>query len=140
MTGLGMAVPGIARVAGVAIDARAAARTDDPLELARATRWIAGNLLAARRERKAGTIAAVPREVTAGEARVVEVRVADLNALLEVLAVAPILIDATTLPHAWRFVLRLVGMPVLDRPIDAALAAGASVARVVAPPQRTIAA
>ena len=123
----------IARLAGTVIDAHAARRTRDPAERARTARWIAGNLLAARG-------VAVPRGVANATARVIDLHVGTWTALVAAIAASPILVDTSTLPGAWRLALRLVGLPVLDRPVAAALEAGASVGRVVAPARRMLAA
>lgn len=115
----------IARLAGVALDARAAARTDDPLERALAARWIAGNVLAVGR-------ATIARQPPPAEARVLDVRAASLAAVLGALAAQPALVDPTTLPLRWRIALRALGVPVVDRPIADVLARGASVVRIIA--------
>lgn len=115
----------LARVGGVAIDARRTADTDNAAELGLAAGWIAGNLLAAR-----GV-----RIVHEGEAPIdpcaIGVRAADLAGLLAAIATIPSLVDPLTIPMRWRFALRALGMPVLDRPLGLALAAGASVAQLV---------
>jgi len=111
----------IARLCGVAIDARAATRTRDPLELASAARWIAGNLVPTRGARRA-----IEGSGSTG-ARVFSVRAEHFGDLLAALAAAPALVDAATLPRRWRLALRALGIPVLDRPIPLALATGASV-------------
>lgn len=111
----------IARLCGVAIDARAVTRTRDPLELATASRWIAGNLVP-RRPARLGIAGCVP---TGG--RLLSVRAECFGDLLAALAAAPALVDAASLPWRWRFALHALGIPVLDRPIPVALAAGASV-------------
>ena len=92
----------IARLAGVAIDARVQARTRDPLALARATRWIAANYLAARRFR--------PLHL---------VRVETLTDLLSAIAVAPVLVERASLPARWQLALRVLGLPLVDRAIGA---------------------
>ena len=114
----------IARLCGLAVDARASTRTRDPLELAIATRWIAANLISIR-----GARLVVDGMVPAG-GRLFGARVASLGDLLAALAAVPALVDAATLPFHWRLGLRALGIPVLDRPIPAALAAGASVVTV----------
>jgi len=121
----------LARVGAVALDARFAARTDHPAELARAAAWIAGNLLAARGVR----VEADGELPDAADPRVVAVRADDLAGLLAALSRLPALIDAGTLPVGWRAALRAIGVPVLDRPVPEAIAGGASVA-VLAPPRR----
>jgi hypothetical protein len=115
----------IARLAGVALDARAAARSDDPLERAIASRWIAGNVLAIGR-------ATIARDVVPPGARVLDVRAASLLAVLGALAAVPSLVDPKTLPMRWRLALRALGVPVVDRPIEDVLARGASVVRIIA--------
>jgi len=112
----------IAKLCGLAIDARAATRTHDPAALARAARWIAGNALGIRGK----TVVANDT----GEPRLIEAEIADLDSLLAVLASEPALVDPETLPATWRFYLRALGIPLLDRPIDDALAGGASVLAV----------
>lgn len=82
---------------GVAIDARMSTRTRDPQALARATRWIAANMLAVRRQR--------PLHL---------VRVETLTDLLSAIAVAPVLVDRDSLPARWAFALRLAGIPFVD--------------------------
>jgi hypothetical protein len=76
----------IAKIAGVAVDARVVARNADP---ARATRWIAANLLAA----------------CAGE------HPTEFDRMLAVATSAPAPLDAASLPWSWRTFLRVVGMP-----------------------------
>jgi hypothetical protein len=96
----------IARLCGVAIDARASTRTRDPVELARATRWIAGNLLAIRRHRP-----------------VQFVRIESLTDLLSAIAVAPVLVDRGSLPTRWQLALRLLGIPLFEDPTGASVLA-----------------
>jgi hypothetical protein len=115
----------IARLAGVALDARAAARSDDPLERAIAARWIAGNVLAVGR-------AYIARDVQPRDARVMDVRAGSLTAVLGAIAAQPALVDPATLPLRWRLALRALGVPVVDRPIADVLASGASVVRIIA--------
>jgi hypothetical protein len=119
----------LARVGGVALDARVVARTDDPRELVRAAGWIAGNALAAQGVR------VVPDGAPTGAPRVFGYRVLDLAGLLAALAVVPALIDAETLPVRWRAALAALGVPTLDRSIGDAVTHGASVA-VLVPPRR----
>jgi len=114
------------RVGGVALDARRAAATDTAAERALAAGWIAGNLLAAR-----GVRVEIDGEPSHHE-RLVGIRATDLGGLLAALAVVPALLDATTVPRHWRVALRVLGVPLLDRPTAAALAGGASVA-ILAP-------
>jgi hypothetical protein len=92
----------VIRLCGVAIDARVSTRTRDPLALARATRWIAANYLAARRHR--------PLHL---------VRVATLSDLLHTIAVSPVLVDRASLPARWELALRVLGVPVFDAPAGA---------------------
>jgi hypothetical protein len=94
----------VIKLCGVAVDARVQARTRDPRALARATRWIAANYLAIRRNR--------PLHL---------VRVASLTDLLSAIACAPVLVDRTSLPARWQLALRLLGLPLLDRPRGAAI-------------------
>jgi hypothetical protein len=63
------------------------------------------------------------------------VRVASVTGLLAALAMVPALVDATTLPARWRIALAALGLPVVDRPVAAVIASGASV--VTATPQPT---
>ena len=90
------------KLCGVAVDARISTRTRDPRALARATRWIAANYLAIRRYR--------PLHL---------VRVASLTDLLSAIACAPVLVDRTSLPARWQLALRLLGVPLPDRPSGA---------------------
>jgi hypothetical protein len=114
----------IARLCGLAIDARAATRTDCPLARARAARWIAANALAIGRR-------PVPPP-SSSQARLREEHIAGFGDLLAALAVTPALVDPAALPAHWRLGLQALGVPVLDRPVDDALAAGASVIRLAA--------
>jgi hypothetical protein len=116
----------IARLAGVALDARVAARTNDPRERAIAAQWIAANALGVARVR---TVAHGPAPDTA---RVVSVHAESLPEILAALAAAPVLVHPGTLPITWRAALHALGVPVLDRPIETALAQGASVALLAA--------
>lgn len=116
----------IARLAGLAIDARfaidgAMEEGAAPAARACAARWIAANALAAWGARVAfdGT---PPRGPS-----VLVLRAGSLPAALAAIASVPVLLDAATLPCSWRLVLRALGLPVLDRDAAAALAAGASV-------------
>jgi len=117
----------LARLCGLALDARAATKSSDPVQLAIAARWIARNLLAIR-----GIRIGVEGVIPVG-ARVLGVRVASLNDMLAAIAAVPALIDATTVPLRWRLALRALGLPILDRPAPLALAAGASVVVYVSP-------
>jgi hypothetical protein len=82
---------------GIAVDARMATRTRDPQVLARATRWIAANLIAVR-----------------GQRPLLLVRVESLADLLARIAVEPVLVDHQSLPARWRLALRLAGVPFVD--------------------------
>jgi len=115
----------LARVGGVALDARFATRSPLPAELARAASWIAGNLLAARGVRV--QLEGVPPDAPA----VIGVRAGELAGLLAALAKVPALVDARTIPLRWRALLRGLGMPVLDGVVHDALLGGASVVVVV---------
>ena len=125
----------IARLVGVAVDAHTTAHTDDAKTRARIARWIAGNVLAARGALPPCTTA--PGEAAGAldvdNARVVEWQVTSFRALLTAIASRPALVDAATLPRTWRAALYVLGLPVLDRAPEAALAAGATIARVVRP-------
>jgi len=110
----------IARLVGVAIDARAA-RSRDPREAAEAARWIAGNLLAIRGLRLGVDGAPPPCP------RVLALAARDLTGVLAAIAAVPALVDAATLPRRWRLALRALGVPVVDRPVPLVLAGGASV-------------
>ena len=88
----------IARLAGVALDARVLLRRD-PRDRAAAARWIANNLLAARGVRAAEPV----------------VRVDTFDELLVALARSPARVDAGELPWRWRLALRLLGMPMTNR-------------------------
>lgn len=109
----------IAKLCGVAVDARVATLTHDVAALARASKWIASNLLGIR----GITVAAN----APGPVRVIESHVATLDDLLAQLAAEPALVDPGTLPATWRIYLRIVGVPLLDRSVDDALANGACV-------------
>jgi hypothetical protein len=130
------------RVLGVVIDARASRHPerrgesiDHPVTRARLARWVAGNVLAAtRRATATGALAeAVPA------AGIVEWHVTSLTALLTAIAAYPTLVDGATLPRRWRAALRTLGVPLLACSPRDALAAGATIARVVTP-QRMLAA
>ena len=114
----------IARLCGLAIDARAATRTDCPLARANAARWIAANALAIGRR-------PVPQP-SSSQARLREEHISGFGDLLATLAATPALVDPAALPAHWRLGLQALGVPVLDRPADDALAAGASVIRLAA--------
>jgi hypothetical protein len=116
----------IARLAGVALDARVATRTRDLRERALAAQWIAANLLGVSRVR-----ARLERDAPS-RACVVSVHATSLRAILATIASVPVLVHPGTLPMRWRAVLRTFGVPVLDQPIEEALAQGASVALLAA--------
>jgi len=111
----------LTHLAGLAVDARAAVRSDDVRARADAAQWIAANLLAIR-----GLRVGVDGVVPAG-ARVFDVHVASVTGLLAAVAAVPALIDAVTLPLRWRIALGALGMPVVDRSLAAILARGASI-------------
>lgn len=116
----------IARLCGLVVDARAATRMRDPVELALATRWIAANLVSIR-----GARLVIEGIVPAG-GRMFGARVASLGDLLVALAAVPALVDATTLPRHWRLGLRALGVPFLDRPVPEVLGFGVSVVALAA--------
>lgn len=84
----------IARLAGVAVDARALRRTTDSRDTTRSIRWIAANALAASGVRAAD-----------------EVRAHALTELLAMLAIDPDRVDMRHVPHRWRLALWLLGVP-----------------------------
>ena len=116
----------IARLAGLAIDARfaipaAMPGTLEPVARARAARWIAANALATRGIQLA-IEGAPPREPS-----ILVMRAAGLSELLAAIASLPVLVDPTGLPGRWRLALRALGLPALDGPAARALSGGASV-------------
>jgi hypothetical protein len=116
----------IARLAGLAIDARfaipdATPGALEPVARARAARWIAANALATRGLRIA--IEGAPPS----EPSILVVHAASLSAVLAAIASIPVLVDAASLPCRWRLALRALGLPALDRPAATALSGGASV-------------
>jgi len=114
----------IARLAGVALDARVVSRSSDPVKLGRAARWIASNALAAR-----GVRVLLVDRVPDG-AHVFAVRPGDVVGMLTALAVIPALVDPSALARGCRLALRALGLPTLatlDRPIADVLAAGATI-------------
>ena len=116
----------IARLAGLAIDARFAIPDAmpgalEPVARARAARWIAANALATRGIELA--VEGTPPD----EPRILVMRAASLSELLAAIAAIPVLVDSATLPCRWRLALRALGLPALDRPADSALSGGASV-------------
>jgi hypothetical protein len=115
----------LARVGGVALDARFAARSEDPADLASAATWIAANALAARDVRV--TLEGDPLF----EPEIVGVRTHDLAGLLAAISRVPVLVDARTIPFRWRVALAGLGVPVLEGLAHDALLRGASVAVVV---------
>lgn len=114
----------IAELCGLAVDARAAARTRDLKELAKSSRWIAANALAIRGRRL------VVRDRLPTVPCVLHVRVSRLGELVAAVAAMPSLVDGADLPASWRVALRVIGLPMLDDLTSAALAAGASVLTV----------
>jgi hypothetical protein len=112
----------IARLAGVALDARVAARTRDLRERALAAQWIAANVLGVSRV-KARLHGDAPEK-----ACVVSVHATSLRAILAAIASVPVLVHPGTMPMRWRAAFKAFGVPVLDQPIEDALAQGASVA------------
>jgi len=116
----------IARLAGVALDARVATRTRDLRKRALAAQWIAANVLGVSRVQAKLSGDAPER------ACVVSVHATSLRAILATLASMPVLVHPATLPMRWRAALRTLGVPVLDQPIEDALAQGASVALLAA--------
>jgi hypothetical protein len=118
----------ITKLFGLVIDARAATRTHDLLARARAARWIAANALAIGGR-------PLPQDnanVSSSQARIREEHIADFGDLLAAIAATPSLVDPAALPAHWRLGLSALGVPVLDRPVDDVLAAGASVIRLAA--------
>jgi len=116
----------IARLAGLAIDARfaipaAMPGTLEPIARARAARWIAANALATRGIQLA--IEGAPPS----KPSILVMRAASLSELLAAIASIPVLVDPATLPCRWRLALRALGLPALDRPAESALSGGASV-------------
>lgn len=116
----------IARLAGLAIDARfaipaAMPGTLEPVARARAARWIAANALATR-----GIQLAV-EGAPPSEPSILVMRAASLSELLAAIASIPLLVDPASLPCRWRLALRALGLPGLDRPAATALSGGASV-------------
>jgi hypothetical protein len=116
----------IAKLAGVAIDARFATSSAmpglaEPVARAHAARWIAANALATRGLRF--SVEGAPP----CEPAVLALRAGSLTALLAAIASLPVLVDTMSLPCRWRLALRALGLPGLDRPAEAAVAAGASV-------------
>lgn len=116
----------IARLAGLAIDARFAIPdtmpgSTEPIARARAARWIAANALATR-----GLQLAVEGAPPSAPSILV-VRAASLSVVLAATASLPVLVDIASLPCRWRLALRALGLPALDRPAATALLGGASV-------------
>jgi hypothetical protein len=114
----------VIRLAGVALDARFHT-SDDLHERADIARWIAGNVLAAR------GVPLVRAIAQPAGARVVALPASNLRGVLTAIAAAPALVDPSTLPRRWRLALRALGMPVLDRPVRDAIAAGVSVVSIL---------
>jgi hypothetical protein len=115
----------LARVGGVALDARFAARSEDPADLASAAMWIAGNALAAR------DVRVVLDGEPPCEPAIIGVRTQDLAGLLAALSRVPVLVDPRTIPLHWRAALGGLGIPVLEGLAHDALLGGAAVAVVV---------
>lgn len=115
----------IARLAGVALDARVATTSRDPYARALAAGWIAANALAAR-----GIY--VPVGAPPETPCIVKLRAPDLTSALAAIAASPALLDPSELPRHWVLALKLLGMPMLDRPWPVALAHGASIAALAA--------
>ncbi len=107
----------LARFALLALDARAVPR-GAPTSRAIAARWIAANALAA-----GGVQVAFEGPVPRGP-RVFALRAPSFAAAI---AAVPVLVDADTLPRGWRLALCALGLPLLDRTPELALAQGASV-------------
>jgi hypothetical protein len=114
----------IAKLVGVALDARAAASSKDPRERALAARWIAANLLAVRGVR------VDVRGEGPSEPRIFGVHARTLTGAIAAVAAVPSLLDPATLPLRWYVALRALGVPVADRPLSELVAAGASVAQL----------
>jgi hypothetical protein len=112
----------IARVAGLALDARAA-RGRSTRARAETARWVAANLLAIRGVRVDVQGEAPPAPTVIG------LRAHDLTGALAAIASVPALLDPATLPWRWRLALRVLGLPVADRPPSEVLEGGASIAR-----------
>lgn len=116
----------IAKLVGLALDARTATRgvlpgEGCPAARAVAARWIAANALAVRGVRVAleGTPPVTPS--------VLGVRADSFAGLIAAIASVPVLVDAAQLPRGWNLALRALGLPALDRSTSDALAGGASV-------------
>jgi len=116
----------IARLLGVAVDARSATRTRNLRQRALAAQWIAANVLGVSRVR-ARLDGSPP-----GNGCVVSIHATSLRAILATIASMPVLVHPATLPMRWRAVLKIFGVPVLDQPVETALAQGASVALLAA--------
>jgi hypothetical protein len=118
----------IARLAGVALDARVAATSRDPRARALAAGWVAANALAAR-DLRVELLGAAPTTPS-----LIRLRALDLTGTLAAIAAVPALLDPTALPRSWIVALKLLGMPLLDRPTPVVLSHGASVASFVMGP------
>jgi hypothetical protein len=114
----------IVKLCGLVIDARAATRTADLRARAHAARWIAANALAIGGR--------PPPPFCPSQARIVEEHIADFGDLLAAIAATSALVDPAALPARWRLALQALGVPLLDRPVNDVLAAGASVLRLAA--------
>lgn len=116
----------IGRLAGLALDARFALRPcpefdDSPRSRAVVARWVAANALAA-----AGVTVSLAGPPVRAQT-VFSLQAPSLMAMVAAVAAVPALVDQSTLPRTWRLALLALGLPVLDRPVAATLAGGASV-------------
>lgn len=112
----------IARLAGLAIDARVA--INGPRNAgshASAARWIAANALAVRGVRVTleGDLPRAPR--------VLALHASTFTAAIAALAAVPALLDAATVPRRWRLLLCALGVPTLEGARSTAVHDGASV-------------
>lgn len=117
----------VSRLVGVAVDARVAAPSAEPRARAHAAGWIAANALAARGI-SVQLMGMRPRPT------LLQLRTLDLTTTLAAIAAVPALVDTTAMPRSWVLALRLLGVPMLDRPAAAAIARGASVASLLVAP------
>ncbi|MBA3458825.1 MAG: hypothetical protein H0T46_02610 [Deltaproteobacteria bacterium] len=111
----------IAKLAGVAIDARARPVLDNLASRAIAARWVAANALAASAVRV--SVDGIPPRGP----RLFSLRAPCFVGALAALAAMPSLIDLSTVPRGWRLALRALGVPWLEQPAEVALAHGVSV-------------
>ena len=118
----------LARLCGVAVDARVATRSDDPIALAEASRWIAANALAIRGYRVVveGRAPARPCRLAArcGRGPAGHRNLGAFADLLAALAAVPALVDPAPLPVSWRLALRALGIPLLVAPGASVLVVG----------------